>query len=253
MLGDPAGAGVAAGLLVGGAREHDVAAQTGDRVAGRVQTGGAGLRGQPLDDAELQRDHALHVDRAAAPDVAVREVGRERLVGPALGRSRDDVEVREQQQRLAARAVAAEADVDGPATGHGLEDLGHQPGRDQAAGDVPRREQLAVGRGRVHGVDRRDPDERPKRVDERVVGGGPVLGRDLAGRAGRHGRHTPNASAMAMPITNPATMMIATIQMSRRRYLRSSRRPASGLGSVPPTMTGPGRPRIRACLLRSES
>ena len=72
------------------------------------------------------RDHVLHVDRAAAVDVAVGEVGRERVVGPALGRRRDDVEVREQQQRVAAGPVAAQADVDRAATGHGLDDLGRE-------------------------------------------------------------------------------------------------------------------------------
>ena len=64
----------------------------GDRVAGRVEAGRARLGGEQPDDAELHRDHGLHVDRAAAVDVAVGEVGRERVVAssarPGPGRRR---------------------------------------------------------------------------------------------------------------------------------------------------------------------
>ena len=80
---------------------------TGSR--GRVEARRPGLGGEQPDDAELHRDEVLHVDRAAAVDVAVGEVRGERVVGPALGRRRHDVEVREQQERLAAGPVAAQA------------------------------------------------------------------------------------------------------------------------------------------------
>ena len=195
---------MAAGLLVGGAREQDVAAQAGDRVAGRVQAGRARLGREPLDDAELQRDHALHVDRAAAVDVAVGEVGRERVVGPALGRRRHDVEVRQQQQRLAARPVAAQPDVDRAATGHGLDDLGPQARPRAGAGDVARRAQLAVGRGRVGGGLTDGIRMRSRSVSTSVSWAAAQSSAVtwLDGPAAT-GVTRPNASAMAMPIDEP--------------------------------------------------
>jgi hypothetical protein len=79
---------------------------------------------QEPDDPDLHRDHRLHVDGASAVDVAALHVGGERMVRPAFGRSRDDVEVRQQQERLAAGAVSAQVRVDGAATGFGFDDLG---------------------------------------------------------------------------------------------------------------------------------
>ena len=123
VLGDPFRAGEAARLLVGRAGEQDVAPQARDRVAGRVETGRPRLGGEQPDDTELHRDHRLHVDRAATVDVAVVDVRRERIVRPALGRRRDDVEVRQEEERLAAGAVAAQAHVDRAATGFRFDDL----------------------------------------------------------------------------------------------------------------------------------
>ena len=139
------GAGQTARLLVGGAGEQDVAPETRDRVARRVEAGRAGLRREEPDDGQLHRDHRLHVDRAAPVDVAVDEVGPERVVRPALRRGRDHVEVREQQERLAAAAVAAQADMDGAAPGRRLDDLGFEPGVQQGGRDPARGEELAIG------------------------------------------------------------------------------------------------------------
>jgi hypothetical protein len=58
----------------------------------------------------------------AAPDVAVRQIPGERFVAPALGLGRHDVEMREQQQRIAARSVAVDARHDGTAAGERLYD-----------------------------------------------------------------------------------------------------------------------------------
>jgi hypothetical protein len=88
----------------------------------------------------------LHVDRAAAPDVAVGDVAAERVVGPLLRRRRDHVEVREQQQRLAAGAVAAQPGGDRAATGDREVDLGGDAGVLERVGDPPRGAELAVGR-----------------------------------------------------------------------------------------------------------
>ena len=55
------------------------------------------------DDREQHRVEVLHVDRAAAPDVAVLDLAGERVDLPVLGRRRHDVEVAVQQQRAARR------------------------------------------------------------------------------------------------------------------------------------------------------
>ena len=52
--------------------------------------------------------------------------------------------MRQEEERLAAGAVAAQAGVDRAATGYGLDDLRLEAGRGQHAGDEPRRVELAV-------------------------------------------------------------------------------------------------------------
>ena len=121
--GDPHGAGERAGLLVGRAREEDVAPEAGDRVRCRIATGSTGLRDEPCEHAHLERDHALHVDGAAAVDIAVGDVRCERIVAPALGRGGHDVEVGQEQQRIAAGAITPEPGVDRPAPGDWFDDL----------------------------------------------------------------------------------------------------------------------------------
>ena len=93
LVDQPVGAVPAAGFLVGGGAEDDVAAQAGDRVRGGIAAGRAGGAGEAAHDLHLHRDHALHVDGAAAPDVSVGQIRGERVVAPA-GRLRGhDVQV----------------------------------------------------------------------------------------------------------------------------------------------------------------
>ena len=106
-----------------------------------------------------ERDHALHVDRPTAVDVAVVDVRGERVVRPALRGRRDDVEVRHQQEGLVARALSAETDMHRAATGYRFDDLGHQPDPGEPVGDVLRRAALAVGQARFRRIDGRDPDQ----------------------------------------------------------------------------------------------
>ena len=148
MRGEPAGTVGRARLLVGRAGEQHVSSQAWDRIPGGVAAGRAGLVDQPLDDAELEGDHALHVDRAAAVDVAVGDIGRERVVRPAIGRCRDDVEVRQQEERFAAGPVTPQAGVDGAATRGGLDDLGVEAERPEAPFEIARGARLLVGRRR---------------------------------------------------------------------------------------------------------
>ena len=165
VVDDPAGPVAAAGLLIGGRGEQDVAAQAGDRIRGGVAAGGARLPGEQPHDAELHRDQVLHVDRAAAVDVAVGDVGRERVVGPQLRRGRDDVEVAEEEQRAAARAVAVQPGGDRAATGERLDDRRRDPGFGQDRRHVAGREDLVARR-----VDGRDADEVAQVGDEALVG-----------------------------------------------------------------------------------
>ena len=150
-------------------------------------------------------------------DVAAGDVGGERIVRPALRRRRDDVEVREQQDRLATGPVAAQPDVDRAATGHGLDDLGLQPFGRQLVGDVPRDDELLVRAGRVGRIDRGDADEVAQRRDERLVGGGPGRVAQLARRGGGDPVHeAADARAMISPTTNPPRISTMTIQSSSR-------------------------------------
>ena len=55
----------------------------GHGIARRIAAGRAGLGGEQAHDLQLHRDEVLHVDGAAAVHVAIRHVGRERVVGPA--------------------------------------------------------------------------------------------------------------------------------------------------------------------------
>ncbi len=67
-------------------------------------------------DGEQHRVEVLHVDRAAAPQVAVLDLAGERVHLPVVGLGGDDVEVAVQQQRVVAAAPAAPAgDHVGPA------------------------------------------------------------------------------------------------------------------------------------------
>ena len=124
-----------------------------------VASRGPGFAGEALDDTELERDHALHVDRPTAVDVAVVDVRGERVVRPALRGGRDDVEVRHQQEGLIARALSSETDMHRAATGYRFDDLGDQPDPGEPVGDVLRRAALAVGQARFRRIDGRDPDQ----------------------------------------------------------------------------------------------
>ena len=216
VLGEPLRAGDPARFLVGGRGEEDVAAQARDRVVRGIEAGGTCLGREHPDDSQLHRDHGLHVDRAATVDVAVDEVGRERIVAPAVGRRGHDVEMREQEQRIAARAVAAQPGVDGAPAGDRFDDLGLEAGRLEQRREVARHPRLAVEGIGGRRIDRRDPDHRPEGLDELVDGLCPGRLGNLPRR--RHGAEghgaLPNASASAMPMTKPPNISARTIQSS---------------------------------------
>ena len=209
----------ATGLLVGGHREEDVATQPGDRIGGRIAARGAGLAGEPADDGDLHRDHALHVDGSATPDVAVGDVGAERVVGPQLGRGWDDVEMRQQEERLAAGPVAAQAGGHRAPTGGRLVDRRLDPDIDEGGGHRLGGPKLAIARlGRR--VDARDPDQGPEQVDELVVSTCPGRCRDGIRWADRHRQPGPpwNPSRSPMiPIAKLPTTIATIIATSSLR------------------------------------
>ena len=92
-----------------------------------IEAGGARPAREQEHDQRLERHHLLHVHRAATPDVAVGDVCGERVVRPAVGDARrDDVEVAQQQERVAAGAVATEPDGHVAAARRRFDDLGVQ-------------------------------------------------------------------------------------------------------------------------------
>ena len=125
---------MAAGLLVGGGGEQDVAAQAGDRVAGGIEAGGARLGREQPDDAELHRDHA--------PSCRPRRARRcsRRRGRPRTGRGSSARAGRARRRGARAGAAArrpcrrrAGGRGRSPRPGHRLDDLGLEAGRDQAA------------------------------------------------------------------------------------------------------------------------
>ena len=95
LLDEEARAELAAVLLVGEDDQHEVAREL-HALALRAQ-----------ERAHEHRDAALHVERAAPPDVAVDELAGERRVRPGLSRRRDDVDVSLEEERL--RVAARES------------------------------------------------------------------------------------------------------------------------------------------------
>ena len=142
MLGrEELGAVDAARLLVGDGDEGEVAAQR--QLVAVVQQ-----EGDELHDA-----HPLHVERAAAPDVAAAHLAAERIDGPVLALEGHDVGVVEQDQLLAARAVAGQRGDERGAAGR-VRRLVELVGDALAIED--RAEELAgagLVAGRVDGVD----------------------------------------------------------------------------------------------------
>lgn len=162
-------------LLVGEEGQHDVA---------RGLTAAA----QPVPyDREGHRVHVLHVDRATAPDTAVRDLARERVVRPVVGVGGDDIGVAVDEQGGPGGILALDPG-DGRGTAPvGLEDprfethLGELLGDIFGGGPLSRSGVVAV----VAGV---DPDQIAAEVDDLVLaGGGPARVR-LAHAAHSHGR-----------------------------------------------------------------
>ena len=136
------------------------------------RSGTAPARGAGAHHREQHRVEVLHVDRAAAPDVAVLDLPGERVDLPVLGRGRYDVEVPVQQQRALAAGLSAPLRHQRRAAAVELEQLGLDPDLVEQPGDVLGG--LALARpGLVAVVAGVDPDQVATQVDDlagRVVG-----------------------------------------------------------------------------------
>ena len=113
---------MAAGLLVGGEAEH--------RRPGRLDPGA----GPGAHHREQHRVEVLHVDGAAAPQVAVLHLAGERVHRPVVGLGGHDVEVAVQQQRVAVAGAPARHHVGPPLDA--FVDLRLQADLGQQRGDV---------------------------------------------------------------------------------------------------------------------
>ncbi len=96
VVDQPFAAVLAAGLLVGDEREHQVARRHDARAF------------EVPGDRDDHADHVLHVDRAAAPHVAVLDRAGERVHAPVRRLGGHHVEVAVQQQRSAVGVGARE-------------------------------------------------------------------------------------------------------------------------------------------------
>ena len=156
LLDQEPGAPVAARLLVGGEREHDV--------AGRL----APLAHPLPDDREDHRVHILHVDRAAPPHAPVGDLPGERVERPVAGVGRHHVQVPVDKQGRAAPVRALDPGHQAGALGVRLKhrrlqaDLAEQP-RHVLRGPPLARPRVVARVGRV------DPDQVPADVDNLIL------------------------------------------------------------------------------------
>ena len=146
MLGvEPLHAERAAGLFIGHGEKYDVA---------------IGRQVEPLEqqhDEQLEHAHALHVERAATPDLAVSDLGRERVNVPELRLRGHHIGVIEQHQR-SLRAAADEPGAHRNAARSSLDILGFVALSLEPAGQKLGSDLFVAGR--VGGVDAEVFDER---------------------------------------------------------------------------------------------
>jgi hypothetical protein len=152
------GAVVAAGLLVGGERE--------DQVARRAYPAAAPVPHH----REHHRVEVLHVDRAPAPQVPVAQLTGERVDRPLAGVGRYHVEVPVHEQRAARRVGTFEPRDDAGPAGRRLADLRGQADLVEQAGDVLRGGPLPHAGGQVAGVGGVDAQQVAADVDDLDTG-----------------------------------------------------------------------------------
>ena len=220
LLDEPLGARRAAGLLVGGAREQHVTAQPRDRVAGRIQAGGARLgpraggpprsRGRPCPSCRrprARRRSRRRGRRRTGRASSARAARRRRRGARAAGTDR-----RRSRHRGAGRGPSRDP---GPAR----RSRAARPASRRSVGDVPGGDELAVGHLGRRWVDRSDPDQVPEGVDQPIVRSLPRSPSSTSpeGAVGP-GRHAAPArtTLRTTPMMNPPRTSPATMASSRR-------------------------------------
>ena len=122
VVDHPLCAVLAARFLVGDGEVHERPARL-PPAPGQVPEGDGHRRG----DVE-------HVDRAAAPHLAVDQLAAERVAGPPVGIGGDDVRVAHQAERRGRGIAALDAGHDRPTAGTGVEPLDPVPRAGQLVG-----------------------------------------------------------------------------------------------------------------------
>jgi hypothetical protein len=138
-----------------------------DEVAGRDDV----VALQMPRDGDHHAAHVLHVDRAAAPHVAVLHRTGERVDAPVGGLGGDDVEVAVDQQGAAAGVGAGQAGEYVAAAGRRLDILGFIADLFKLGSHPAGAFGLAFCGLRLAGVGRIEPDERADEVDDLILGG----------------------------------------------------------------------------------
>ncbi len=145
VRGEPLRAELAAGLLVDDGGDQELAAR------------GAPARARERRRSDdLRRDLRLHVDRAAAPEVAVYDLARPRVVAPLGGVREHRVDVAEVAER-GPRLRAAQPREQIRSVGLGAEQLALEPGVREQRLEVLLR--LALVAGRIDGVEANEAAE----------------------------------------------------------------------------------------------
>ena len=154
VVDQPLAAVLAAGLLVGDEREHQVARRHDARAF------------EVPGDRDHHPDHVLHVDRAAAPDVAVLDRAGERMHAPVgrLGGHHVEVAVQHQGAALAVGALQSGEHV-GPARRAGLDVFGRVADLLELLGHPAGAFGLTFGGLGLAGVGGVEADERADEID----------------------------------------------------------------------------------------
>ena len=169
------------------------------RPGSRPAAGGFGREVQH--DLQRHGDHALHVHRPAPVEVARVELAAERVVRPALGVGGHDIQVAQQEQGTAARAVAAQPGDDVAPAGERLQDARWHARAGQDPGQVAGGHDLVAGR-----VDGPQAQERLEMADQ--------AGEPLVGHVARVDAHAAVHSAT----WSTATRMSGRAARSWSRY-----------------------------------
>ena len=214
LVHQEAGAPGAPGFLVGGEREHDVA-------------GRRPVFAQPLaHHREHHRVHVLHVDRAAAPHAAIRDLPGEWVVPPVRRAGRHHVQVTVHQQARPFAVPTADPGHHAGSLGMRFQDRRLEAYLGQQAGHVFGGQPLAGARV-VAGVRRVDPDQVTADVHNLVLRGHlvrchrPIVALGSSGSSGQC-RLAGDRGEIHWPAGSPEAVRFAKVSQPMRTPHRAS-------------------------------